>query len=480
MTLEENILKSNSISNLALFCILSGLILFSPLFLYSTSNAGNLLIPNKIKEKEKLRFSVGETKILVSKKPIKRIFISEPSIAKHKMFESSSKEIFITGKSPGITTLAFWHKGNGIGNIYTLVVEYDLAKLKQKLHSMFPQEKELKVIATHDSITLSGRVSNAANLSEILAVTQSYAKKDKVNNLVEVGGVHQVMLEVRVAEMSRNLIRKLGVNLAYLDVGGSHEHLITTDFSNLLDTPIDNVARGLFNFQGGDWTLTGLIDVLKTEGMVQVLAEPTLIALNGQTANFLAGGEFPVPVDESDDIGGGGIEIEWKEFGVGLSFTPRVLNENKINLKVQPEVSQLDFSSGIQVGGVQVPGLTTRRASTTVELGDGQSFAIAGLLQNDIQDRINKFPWLGDIPVLGNLFKSRSYQQDETELVIVATPHLVKPIDAAEQTLPTDYYREPTDKEFYILGMMQGRDRTSSSVQGELDGDFGHALPDAF
>jgi pilus assembly protein CpaC len=367
-----------------------------------------------------------------------------------------------------------WHNKETI-SLYTLDVSFDLSRLKQKLNSMFPEEKELRISAAHETITLSGRVSSTAVLSEIMSVAKSYAAEDKITNLVQVGGVHQVMLEVRVAEMSRSLFNKFGINLQYV-TAGAHDNFVGQTLysaSNFGETGLDGFLGRLFLSEGRE-SLTGVIDILKAEGLVHVLAEPNLIALSGQTAEFLAGGEFPVPEDSGDD----GIDIEWKEFGVNLAFTPRVLSGNKINLTMSPEVSELDYSSGVELAGIRVPGLTTRRATTTVELSDGQSFAIAGLLQNNIQNSLEKTPWLGDIPVLGNLFKSKSYQKKETELVIIATPHLVQPLDMADQTLPTDFYREPSDAEFYILGAMQGRKPKHTDMFGRFDGQFGHALPE--
>jgi pilus assembly protein CpaC len=173
------------------------------------------------------------------------------------------------------------------------------------------------------------------------------------------------------------------------------------------------------------------------------------------------------------------VGIKYKSFGVGLTFTPTVLSDNKISLNVAPEVSELDFANGLQYSGFLIPGLTTRKAQTVVELADGQSFAIAGLMKNTDRDVLNKVPLLGDIPVLGALFRSREFKNNETELVIIVTPHLVKPLNTAKQSLPTDYYREPNDLDVYILGRMQGQDTTDSSegMIGELDGDFGHAFP---
>jgi pilus assembly protein CpaC len=233
-------------------------------------------------------------------------------------------------------------------------------------------------------------------------------------------------------------------------------------------------VNALFRFQSGNSTWTGFVDALKQDGLIKILAEPTLITLSGQSADFLAGGEFPVPIPQ----GLGTVAIEYKPFGVGLSFTPNVLSNDKINIKVTPEVSELDFSTARLVEGFLVPGLSTRRASTVIELGDGQSFAIAGLLKETIRDNVQKYPLLGDIPILGALFRSREFQKNETELVIIVTPHLVKPVDMAKQTLPTDFYVEPNDAELFLFGLMEGKQKSQpGSAKGELDGDFGHAVP---
>ncbi|MDP2268080.1 MAG: type II and III secretion system protein family protein, partial [Deltaproteobacteria bacterium] len=220
------------------------------------------------------------------------------------------------------------------------------------------------------------------------------------------------------------------------------------------------------------------IDALKENGLTKVLAEPTLITTSGRTANFLAGGEYPVPIPSRD-----GISIEYKTFGVGLSFTPTVLSNEKISIEVKPEVSELDFTNAVAISGYVVPGLSTRRVSTVIELADGQSFAVAGLLKEDVREIVSKFPLLGDIPILGVLFRSTSFQKNETELVIIVTPHLVKPVDMAKQSLPTDAFVEPDDFEFYLLGSLEGRGKAppdaapARSNKGGLDGDFGHITP---
>ena len=428
---------------------------------------------------------VGKSIVLKSEEAVKRISIADPAIADFVLI--SPTEIYITGKGAGVTNMTLWlRKGNY--RVFDLEVGFDVSQMKQRLEEILPEETDLRVTATQDSITLSGRVSSAANLSQVMALARSYAPEGKVNNLVEVRGVQQVMLEVRVAEMQRSVAKRMGVNFNYLtesgkfgisQLGGLTE-LATGSDANLgglaapFATFVSPSVSALFRFNAGGATWTGFIDALKTDGLVKVLAEPTLIALSGNEASFLAGGQFPVPVPQ----GLGTVAIEYKDFGVMLKFTPTVLADNKINIKVNPVVSELDFSTAVQFSGFVVPGLNTRGAETVVELADGQSFAIAGLLRDTARDTMNKYPLLGDIPILGTLFRSRSFQKNETELIIIATPRLVKPLDTARQTLPTDFYHEPNDTEFYVLGMMEGQSGGhSGSIQGDLDGEFGHAMP---
>jgi pilus assembly protein CpaC len=356
------------------------------------------------------------------------------------------------------------------------------------MHEMLSDEKDLRVYATHDSITLSGSISSTDRVTQAMALAKSYAPEGKVNNLLKVGGVHQVMLEVRVAEMSRSLTKRLGINFSYVKGGefgigtlGGLTQLVPARESAIgglgdIGIAVSPAVNAILRFESGSATWTGFIDALKEDGLIKILAEPTLIALSGQTATFLVGGEFPVPVPQ----GLGTVAIEFKPFGVGLSFSPTVLSANRITIEVTPTVSELDFSTAVRVEGFVVPGLSTRTAATVIELADGQSFAIAGLLRETIKDEVSKYPLLGEIPVLGALFRSRAFQKNETELVIIATPHLVKPLDMRKQTLPTDFYVEPSDTELYLLGSMEGKEKDqnqSSGLDGELEGDFGHAMP---
>jgi pilus assembly protein CpaC len=445
----------------------------------------------------KLNVTAGKSVIIKSPAAVKRVSIADPAIADFVL--TSPREIYITGRVAGVTNMIIW-QDNDQHAIYDLEVAYDISRLKQQLHEVLPDEQDLRVTAMHDTITLSGRVSNLPNHSHALTLARAYAPEGKVHDLVEVRGVQQVMLEVRVAEMQRSLVRRMGVNFNYLTQSGKFgisqlgnlTELVSLDDANIsspgfvhfppsgpeliapFGTLVSPNVNALLRFSSGGTTWTGFIDALKSDGLVKVLAEPTLIALSGETAFFNAGGEFPVPVPQ----GLGTVAIEYRKFGVSLKFTPTVLADNKINIRVAPEVSELDFSSAVQFGGFVIPGLSSRNAETVVELADGQSFAIAGLLRDTVRDASSKFPFLGDIPILGVLFRSKSFQKNETELIIIATPRLVKPLDTATQPLPTDFYIEPTDTEFYVLGLMQGQEgEQPQRIRGELDGEFGHAMP---
>ncbi len=435
--------------------------------------------------------TVGRSVIISTSEPVKRVSLVAPEIADALVV--TPRQIYLAGKAPGATTLTLWEADGKISAIVNVEVSPDVSRFKETLHKILPGESEVQVTTTHESITLSGNISSAMSLSHVLALAESYYPK-KVVNLLQVSGVQQVMLEVRVSEMSRSTMKRLGINFNYISENGQNFGLSL--LNNLTRLPeqgfpgnplsVSSKINAIFRFTGQGATWTGFIDALKEEGLIKVLAEPTLITLSGKKANFLAGGEFPIPVPQASN-GGQTITIDYKPFGVGLNFTPTVLSGSKINMQVAPEVSELDFSNAVTIGGFVVPALTTRRVSTDIELADGQSFAIAGLLRSDVREIVSKFPVLGDIPVLGVLFRSTSFQKNETELIIIVTPHLVKPVDLAKQTLPTDQYVEPDDFEFYLLGKLEGGERKpkvgrpespEAGLNGEhgLEGKFGHII----
>jgi len=437
---------------------------------------------------QRLSLTVGKSIIIQSPGPVRRVSLVSPEIADAMVL--TTQQIYVTGKAPGITNLTLWGVDNKVIAFLDLEISPDISRLKEMLHRILPDEKDIKVSTTHDHITLSGTISSSTNLANVLALAGPYApldeeKKPKIINLLEVAGVHQVMLEVRVSEISRSLLRRLGINFNYISSSGNNLGLSLLNRLTTLPATgfpssgigVSEAVNAIFRFIGQDTTWTLFIDAMKEEGLLKVLAEPTLITLSGKTANFLAGGEFPIPIPQTTGAGGATITIEYKPFGIGLNFTPTVLSNKKINMLVAPEVSELDFSNALTTSGFVVPALTTRRVSTVIELADGQSFAIAGLLKDDVREIVSKFPLLGDIPILGALFRSSTFRRNETELIVIVTPHLVKPLDMAKQTLPTDSYVEPDDFEFYLLGNLEGRKKINPVKGSGLEGNFGHILP---
>ncbi|HEX6727259.1 MAG TPA: type II and III secretion system protein family protein [Nitrospira sp.] len=407
------------------------------------------------RELQKLELTVGKSKVLDLPVAIKRASLANPEVADTVVL--SPTQIYVTGKTIGVTNMTIWNESGKMMGMYDVVIAPDVTRLKENLHKTLPDERGILVTSDHDHITLSGTASNANNLNRALSMAEAYAPK-KIVNAMQVGGVQQVMLEVRVAEMNRELIKRLGVNFT----GVGNDFFAVSILSNLTSiatlaftggTPTVAAAltpaiQGAFGFNAGGTTWIGFIDALKEENLLKVLAKPTLMALNGQEAAFLAGGEFPIPVPQTFGL----VTIQFKKFGVGLIFTPNILDSKHINLNVSPEVSELDFSNALRTQGFTVPAITTRRASTTIELADGQSFAIGGLLRDNVKESVKKVPFLGEIPILGALFRSSSFQKNETELVIIVTPHLVKPLDMNAQTLPTDYFVEPNEFEYYMMG----------------------------
>jgi pilus assembly protein CpaC len=469
---------------------------------------------------QNLTVTAGKSVILESQVSIKRFSIAAPEIAD--ILVLTPRQLYLTGKAPGVTSLSLWGEGDRLSAVFDVEVTPDMASLKEKLHKFFPNEKDIRVTSARDSITLSGVVSNAAHLPQVLLLAQAYAplgkgadrEKPKVVNLLEVGGVQQVMLEVRVSEMDKTLARNLGINfsgvaktgnqfgvttlnsLTSLTGGGISQQGIATGIAGAIPqnnaypgngTTVSTNVNAAFRFLAGGQIWTAFIDALQENDLVKVLAKPTLITMSGKRANFLAGGEYPIPVPQAAGTGGVVVTIQYKTFGVALNFIPTVLGNGRISMEVAPEVSELDFTNSVSFNGFVIPSLTTRRVATTVELADGQSFAVAGLLSEQVRETAQKYPFLGDIPILGMLFRSRQFQKNETELVIIVSPHLVKPVDMARQTLPTDQFIEPDDLDFYVLGKVAGsgsspekKNTTLSPVLakgGGLDGDFGYILP---
>jgi pilus assembly protein CpaC len=416
---------------------------------------------------QKVLLTAGRSTVLATTFDITRIAVTNPAVADATVV--APREILIDGKSAGTISLIVW--GDGARAQYDLVVDQPVNPLQQQLRGLFPGE-DITVTVNEEAITLSGSVSsNSVKLlaAEIAAKT---ASKAHIINLLQVPGgegSQQVLLQVRFAEVNRQAITEAGVALF---TGQSKENIgrVTTEqFSNSPNFQPDGSSTfsdflNLFLFNKR-YDVGALLKALQQRGFLQSLAEPNLIAYNGKEASFLAGGEVPIPVVQGGTgATSGSVTIEYKEFGVRLNFTPTIAGD-VIRLHVAPEVSALDFANGITLNGFRVPALTTRRADTEVELRDGQSFAIAGLLDNTAQIDRQSIPGLGSLPIVGYLFKSRSKRLSQTELMVLITPHLIKPLNPDEvPELPTD------SRQFLPTGGKQDAKDGSGTADGPSSG----------
>ena len=336
-----------------------------------------------------------------------------------------------------------------------ITVQHNLSGLSQAIGQLMP-DAQVTASTVDGSIVLDGQVDNPVEAQELRELAERYlGEEESVLFRVRIAAPTQVNLRVRVAEVSRDVLKEFGINWEAIFANGNFTfglvsgRSVSDGLGNFLRSPTGaNSAFG--SWQSGDDFVNTALDALAEEGLVNVLAEPNLTALSGETASFLAGGEFPIPIDSDED----GLEIEFKEFGISLAFTPTVLSSNRISLRVRPEVSDLSEKGAITINGLTIPALATRRAETTVELGSGQSFAIGGLLSTDIENAISKYPGIGDVPVLGALFRSTRFRSNETELVILVTPYLVRPVDEPVMALPTDGYKAPSDIERILMGRL--------------------------
>ncbi len=470
-----------------------------------------------------LEVALYKSSVMSLNSPVKRISVGSPDIADLLLLRST--ELYVLGKDLGTTNVLLWDADDVLIATVSVEVTHDLSSLKQKLHELMPNEA-IEVRAAQRSIVLSGTVSSPTNVTAAVAIAKGYlaqagTAKEKemfevqgqggkegsgeVINLLQVGGAQQVMLEVTVAEISRRELRKFDMHFnsilnssrwtsGAVNGGASFPDAINADGLRVpvfggaapWGPAIDEFApndlfiedKGLFaSLLTNDFLINVTIEAAKENGLAKILAEPNLTTLSGQEAKFLSGGEFPIPVPQGDD----NVTIEFKEFGVGVGFLPIVLGDGRINMVLNVSVSELSNANSVAVGSggssssFLVPSLTKRSANSTVELMDGQTIGIAGLLNENMREVISKFPGLGDIPILGHLFRSQEYIKGETELVILVTPHLVKPISPGDIKLPTDSFVEPNDAEFYLLGRMEGSASTDRSGGGTT-ANFGHDL----
>ena len=419
--------------------------------------------------------------------PFAELSIANPGIAD--ISSLSDRTIYVLGKSPGLTTLTLLDAAGQLITNVDVRVAADISEFKERLRQILPGER-IEVRTANDGIVLSGIVSSTQRLQRALDLAERYAP-ERVSNLMSVGGIQQVMLKVRFAEMKRSVSKSLSASLALNGLLGSDIALnggtnstntagaITNSLSGSTPSANSNSGAILFGFNAGSTQVGLLLEALEQKGAVRFLAEPNLVALSGQEAKFLAGGEYPVPVSQLGDR----ISVEYKPFGVEMSFIPRVVDKDLINLELKAAVSAIDPTNSVSLGnGFDISAFTRRETSTTVEMRDGESFAIAGLLTDDFTDSSKQLPWIGDVPVLGALFRSANYQRSQTELVIIITAHLVSPTRGEALALPTDRIRPPTEKELFLSGRTaSGGKAPTRGAAGEVakqdfSGSYGYVL----
>ena len=429
---------------------------------------------------ETLDVPVNRAIVVESEEPFAEISIANAGIAD--VSTLSERTIYVLGRAPGMTTLTLFDvAGNLLTNVRVRVAP-DVTEFKERLRQILPNE-QIEVRTANDGIVLSGTVSSSAKLARALELAERYAP-ERVSNLMSVGGVQQVMLKVRFAEMNRSVAKNLSASLGFSggDVtagfnGLNTQGALNNALANNIPAQQTNTGAILFGFGAGSTQIRLLLEALESKGLARSLAEPNLSALSGQEAEFLAGGEVPIPVPQDDGV----VAIEYRQFGVQILFVPRVVDGNLINLEMGASVSSIDQNSTFTINGDNVPSFIVRQTKTTIELRDGESFAIAGLIQDDFADLSNQVPWLGDVPVLGALFRSAQYQREQSELIIIVTAHLVSPTRGEALALPTDRVKPPSEFDLFVNGRVARTERTGNGAASEVakqdfGGSYGYVL----
>lgn len=456
---------------------------------------------------EKMALTVFQSRTLTLPRPAKRVSVADPSVAD--LVVLTPTEYYVLGKDIGVTNVVIWDRETGARSTLEVEVTHDLEGLRSRLFRLIPNQS-IEVSSAQRSIVLSGTVPSATAMSTALRVAESYlarvsaARREgggantpgEVINLMQVAGAQQVMVEVRVAEVARSELKRLNARFNAFGVRGSWSgggvnggasfpdaFFGTTGFrvpsidssgSGVVAAALDEFApntlvipnQGIFTSYFSDSFAFNLaLDAAKENGLAKILAEPTLTTLTGQEATFLSGGEFPVPVPQTDRS----VTIQFKDFGISLKVLPVVLAGDRINTRLDISVSEISNATSVVLNPTQtsstfiIPSLTRRTATGTVELADGQTIALAGLFSDNVRSIVTKFPGLGSVPVLGALFRSQDFLKGNTELVILVTPRLARPVDPKRLELPTDRYREPTDWDFFMLGRLTSTTPSSES-----------------
>lgn len=411
--------------------------------------------PSSARPSETLNLSQGTGTIVRLSAPMSDLFIANDAVADVQV--RSSTQLYIFGKQRGETTIYATDKSGRTVYAANVQVGANVGSVEDMLRMAMP-EAQIQAVPMNNLVLLTGTVSSPEDAAEAQRLTQAYVGEGtQIVSRLRSATPLQVNLKVKIAEVNRSMLKQIGVNLLAAGDNGFRflqgSGIYLPEVGSGTDTDAGKIIRSTTGATiGRVGSLFGLdlissIDLAVNDGLATVLAEPNLTALSGETASFLAGGEFPVPISQAQ----GAVTVEFKQYGVGLAFTPIVLADGRISMRVRPEVSELTNEGSIKIGSFAIPGLTTRRAETTVELGSGQSFMIGGLIRNTNTNNINKAPFLGDLPILGALFRSTQFRRQETELVIIVTPYLVRPT-SGRLRLPTDGYRAPSDPQLNIEG----------------------------
>jgi len=447
----------------------------------------------------------GKSVVLRTEFGIKRLAIGDPTIVDFVLL--GEREVQLVAALPGNTNLLIWEDGH-LQAVIDIRVDTVDARILQELRRIL-DNPSIELDTVGGSLILSGFVPDLQHFEQAEMVATAFLgqitasaggrqtnRNIELINLLEVGGNQQVMIEIVIAELSRQIRHAMGVNLfGAIAIDDQKQATFQTLLKNMTSNPEIAIAPGTPSgmttmaesvtmagtfFSSDSFDVRMFLEAVEANKLGSILAEPTLVARSGELANFLVGGEVPMPIVRDIDTGGSQYTILFKKFGVNVEFTPTVLSEDRINLQITSEVSEPDFSYGVRILGSAIPAFRTRRVNTTVTLGDGQTFVMAGLLREDILGDVESVPLLGEIPILGNLFRSRGFQKQQTELVMIVTPRLVKPVGPDRIELPTDHYIEPTKGEFYWDGLIEGRPtrREDSDVEPAYDEPSPDAAPE--
>jgi pilus assembly protein CpaC len=407
--------------------------------------------PTAAKPADTVNLSKGTGTLVRLSEPMSDVFVANDTVADVQV--RSSTQLYVFGKGSGETTVYATSKSGRVVYAANVRVGNNISSVGEMLHLAMP-EASIQATPMNNLVLLTGTVANPEDVAEAQRLTQAYVGGEtQVISRLKSATPLQVTLKVRIAEINRSMLKKWGINLLTNDTTGGFNFGVaqgqgiylppagstnTAGSGQVIRSTIGSTLSAATSLLGLD--IKASLDIAAQDGLVSILAEPNLTALSGETASFLAGGEFPVPVSQAL----GSVTIEYKQYGVGLAFTPIVLGDGRISMRVRPEVSELSNENAVTLNGFTVPALTTRRAETTVELGSGQSFMIAGLLRNTASNNVDKAPFLCDLPIIGSLFRSTQFRRNETELVVIVTPYLVRPV-STQMATPVDGYRVPND-----------------------------------